>query len=346
MNQSNPVPQRYMRPFKAPPGFWKQQLATRYLVFGARGDIDALRQLMLEHPEFLNKRGPFNRTLLWEAARGGKLPAVQWLVEGGADLDATGSYNHESLVQLTPYCAAIYYHRANVAEFLRARGTQVDIFRAAFLGDLEKVSRELAAQPDLIHTEDPHDSTYYMPLLAFAVVGGHAEMVSFLLQHGAQTAPYSTQLLGLAVGISRLDLIDLLVKGGADMRAVGAGIFVSTKDVEIHHYLLRHGASPSRRHENGFTPLIYLSRGDKGEHPEKIQILLDYGAPVNDVGPKNRTALHYAAAGGFLRVIALLLDHGADLTLRDEDGNTPFDLALRSGKTAAAALLEDRGAAL
>ena len=165
-------------------------------------------------------------------------------------------------------------------------------------------------------------------------------MVAHLLHHGAQTAPYSAQLLGLAARDSRLDLIDLLVKGGADPRAVGADIFVNTTDLEIFHYLLHRGASPSRRHENGFTPLIYVTRGDKGEHPEKIQLLLDYGAPVNDVGPKGRTALHYAAAGGFLRVIRLLLEHGADATVRDEAGNTPRDLALQRGKTAAAALIK------
>jgi hypothetical protein len=59
-----PVPQRWERPFPRTPGYWKQQLATKYLAIAGRGDLVALRQLLAEHPEWLNKRGPHNRTLL------------------------------------------------------------------------------------------------------------------------------------------------------------------------------------------------------------------------------------------------------------------------------------------
>jgi ankyrin repeat protein len=337
------VPQRYQRPLNIPPGFLKKFLATKYLEVGSKGDIEALRQLLAQHPEFLNKRGPNNRTLLWEAARRGKLPAVRWLVEQGAEIDATGAYNHESLIQLTPYCATIYYHRFEVAVYLRSQGAREDIFRAVFLGDLGQVDRELAAQPELINAEDPHDFVYYMPLLAFAVVGGQAEMAKFLLRRGASVAPYSALLLGLAVRNTRRDFIDLLVSHGADVRALGADTFVATTDLEIMRYLFQHGVSASRTLENGFPPLVYLARGDKGEHPEKIRLLLEHGAPVNARGPKGRTALHYASAAGFIRVIALLLDYGADISLKDDEGNMPLDLARRGEKIAAAAMLEERG---
>lgn len=339
------VPQRNQRPLNAPPGFWKRQLATRILEIAGQGNIEALRQLLRQHPAVLYQRGPFNRTLLWEAARRGRLAAVQWLVSQGAELDATGCYNHESLVQLTPYCAAIYYHRAEVADYLLAQGAQLDIFRAAFLGDLPRVTAALAAQPDLLNAEDPHDGIYYMPLLTFAVAGGQADMLNFLLRRGADVAPYSAQLLGLAARISRRDILDLLLAYGAEIRAAGADIFVATTDLEFLRELLRLGASPVRPHENGFTPLISLSRGDKGEHPEKIRLLLEHGAPVNAVGPQGRTALHYAAAAGFLRVLALLLDHGADYSIRDDAGQMALDLAQAAGKTAAAHLLLERGSA-
>ncbi len=66
---------------------------------------------------------------------------------------------------------------------------------------------------------------------------------------------------------------------------------------------------------------------------------------MNARGPKGRTALHYAAAAGFLQVMAVLLDHGADYRLRDHQGETPLALARRYGRIAAGSLLEDRGAA-
>jgi ankyrin repeat protein len=338
------VPQRWERPLDFEPGHWKKQLPTKYLQVAARGDFDGLRQLLAEHPEFLNKRGSHGRTLLWEATRWGKLEAVKWLVEQGAEVDATGCYNGESYVQLTPYCAAIYYRREDVAAYLSTRDPQLDIFRAAFTGDQKRVAEALAADPAMVNAEDPFDDIYFVPLLAFAVVGGHLAMVEILLKRGAIVTPYSAQLIHLAARASRLDLIEMLVAYGADMRAVDTGIFVAVLDLQIMRYLLTHGASATAVGKNGFPPLIYLSRGDKSEHPDKLQLLLEHGASVNAIGPKGRTALHYAAAGGHLQSMTVLLHYGADPTLRDHQGQTPLSLARATGKIKAANLLMQRGA--
>ena len=337
------VPQRMVRPLDFLPEFRKNGLRTKYLELVVRGDMDGLRQLFAIHPEFLNKRANHNRTFLWEAARRGDLPLVQWLVEQGAEIDATGCYNSESFVQLTPFCAAIYYKRTTVAEYLRTRGTQIDVFRAAFLGDIRQVSKELAANPELIHAVDPQDNLYYVSLLSFAVVGGSIEMLGFLLDRGAVIGPYSAQLLGLAAKDKRKDILEFLVNHNAQVPATGY-YFFNTYDLDILRYLLDHGASAKQAGENGFTPLIYHCRGDKGEHPEKIRLLLEYQAPVNDIGPKGRTALHYAAAAGFLEVMTVLLDHGADFTIRDDAGETPLQLAGRYKKYAVVDLLKNRGA--
>lgn len=345
-DESALTPQRWERPwiYSAPPGFWKRQLPTKYLKIAAKGDIDALRQLLAQHPEFLNKRSSHNRTLLWEAVRRGRLPTVQWLVEQGAEINATGCCNGESMIQLTPYCAAVYYRRTAIAEYLASRGTEIDIFRAAFLGDQAQVARELDTQPELLNAEDPQDSLYYMPLLAFAVVGGDEALVDFLLERGALIVSYSALLIYLAARDERIDLIERLVAHGADVRAVDPGIFVNISDMTIMRYLLDRGASASRRGKNGFPPLVYLARADKGEHPDKLRLLLEYGAEVDAAGPKGRTALHYAAVAGYAQVISLLLEHGASPDQTDDQGKTALDLARAAGKTAAANQLIQRGA--
>jgi ankyrin repeat protein len=334
--------QRWERPFNFPPGYWKRQLPARYLKIAARGDLNLLGQLLAEHPEFLSKRGSHNRTLLWEAARKGRLAAVQWLMEQGADIDATGSYNSESYVQITPYCAAVYYKRPDVAAYLYARQPLLDIFRAAFLGDLARVADILAAEPALLNAEDPHDNIYFTPVLAFAVAGGHLSMLRDLLERGAVVPSYSAQLLSLAARASRLDMIELLVVYGAEIPAVDTGIYVDISDLRIARYLLEHGASANQKGKNGFPPLIHLARGDKGEHVKKIHLLLDYGAAVNAVGPHGRTALHYAARAGYMRVIRLLLDAGANLLLRDEQGCTALSCAREAGKTQVVEFLASR----
>jgi ankyrin repeat protein len=339
-----PVPQRWERPFPTTPGYWKQQLATKYLAIAGRGDLVALRQLLADQSDWLNKRGPHNRTLLWEATRRGKLAAVQWLLAQGAELEATGCYNNESYVQLTPFCAALYYHRSDIATYLHRQGAQLDIFRAAWLGDLPGLEQALDAQPALLQAEDPCDSIYYVPLLAFAVVGGHTAVVDLLLQRGAVVDCYSAQLLYLAARAARRDFVDRLIAHGADVRVVDSGIFGMVSDLSMLRYLLDHGVSATQVGKNGFSPLIYVARGDKGEHPEKVQLLLEHGASVNTIGPQGRMALHYAAVAGYEQVSTLLVEHGASLTLRDQQGQTALDLAQAAGKTAIVGLLRARGA--
>ena len=74
---------------------------------------------------------------------------------------------------------------------------------------------------------------------------------------------------------------------------------------------------------------MYVCRGDKGEHPEKVKLLLENGAPVNARGPSGKTALHYAA-GGFSLSVELLLKHGATVELQDDRNATPLDLAIKA----------------
>jgi ankyrin repeat protein len=343
-SSSNRVPQRMVRPLDFLPEARKQMMRTKDSDIAAKGDIEELRQLLARHPERLNQRGSHSRTLLWEAVRRGKLPAVQWLVEQGADVNAVGRYNGESFILLTPYCAAHYYRRLEVAVYLRAHGAQEDIFRAAFLGVIEPVARELDAHPEWVNAEDPQDLLYYVPLLSFAVASGRIDMLEFLLKRGAVVPPYSLQLLSLAAKDGRKDILELLLSYQAQVVGVGELYFSNIYTLDILRFLLEHGASPSQKGENGFPPLIYFCRADKGEQPDKIKILLEYHAPVNALGPQGRTALHYAAAAGFLEVMTILLDHGADCRIRDHRGETALALARRYDRIAAGNLLEERGA--
>jgi ankyrin repeat protein len=338
--QAELVPQRWAHPevFNAPPGFWKQQLPGKVRKIAARGDVPALRELLQREPVALNKRGSHGRTLLWEAVRMGRLEAIQFLIEAGADANLTGCYNGESFVQLTPYCAAKYYNRGAVLEYLRPHSAPQDIFRLAYLGDDKAVLTQLDRRPELLNSEDPHDALYFMPLIAFPIVGGHAELLQTLIERGAQLAQYSAQLLGLAASSGHTDWIDLLLAGGADIRAVNFDVFL--EDIAVVQHLLERGAPVNRASElNGFTPLIFLARGDKGQRLDSMQLILDYGADVNATGPMKRTALHYAAAAGDVGKIDLLLAHGANLAMMDENGDTALALANKAGRTAAAALL-------
>ena len=309
-------------------------MRTKYLKIAAQGNVAALEQLLEEHPDYLSKQANHSRTLLWEATRSGKLEAVKYLVSRGADVNATGCYNNETYVQVTPFCAAKYYKRAAIADYLWTNGSKLDVFRAAFLGDQKRVARMLKAKPDLINAEDPFDLIYLTPLLSFAVAGEHIDLTEFLLKQGAVVEPYSAQLLYLAIKSNRMDWVDLLITHGADISTSDPCSIVAASDINLIRYLLDKGAPTGPSSINGFPPLVFAARGDKGEHPEKIALLLEYGADVNAPGPTGKTALHYATTAGHAKVIALLLERGADASRKDNEGQTAMDIASAAGKTA------------
>ncbi len=332
--------QRWERPevYNAPPGFWKRQLPGAVLSISALGVVTALRQLLQEQPETLNQRGPHGRTLLWEAARAGRIESARFLLKQGANVNLTGCYNSESVVQITPYCAARFYRREAVADLLKAHGAHEDVFRLAFLGDTEGVRRELDAQPDLINAEDPHDPIYFTPLIAFAVAGGHDALTRALIEHGAALAPYSAQLFSLAAKNGDIGLIDLLLSGGADIRAVDSGIYIWSHLPALKR-LIDAGAPVNKPGKNGFPPLVFLSRADKGKRIDAMRLLIEHGADVNAVGPHGRAALHNAAEGGNAEAVKLLLANGADRESKDETGKTPLKLARAAGRKQIVSLL-------
>lgn len=337
---SEPPPQRWLRPKSTAPGVQKKLLPTRHLQLAARGDLPALKSLLWDYPRTLNRLGPHNRTLLWEATRKGRRKTVKYLVELGADVNIPARYNNECRVLISPYCAARYYKRDGIAEYLLTQGTKIDAFRAAFLGDRRRVFRRISADREMINGEDPWDRIYLMPLLGFAVAGGHEDLVEDLIKRGARIAPYSLQLLNLAGRVERIDLINLLVAHGADARCVDPGVLVDVTDLACFLRLLDLGAPVNGPGLSGYPPLAYVARGDKGARPDKVKLLLERGAEVNERGPNSRTALHVAAVAGSAEVLDLMLAHGGDATLKDDEGKTPADLAREARKQATLALLE------
>jgi ankyrin repeat protein len=341
--RTTPIPpQRWVSPavYDMPSGFWKQQLPAKTLKLAVKGDLAGVKRHLKQHPDDLNRRGSHGRTLLWEAARWGRRNLVAWLLDQGAAIDATGSYNNAPMVQITPYCAAAHSGHDDVATLLHSRGATLDAFRAAFMGELSWLKLQLDAEPALLNAEDPFDPIYFVPLIAFPIAGGQIEVTRFLLHHGVQTLQYSALLLHLAAITSRMDLVHLLLTHEVDVRAVDGGIFVECKDLHILHVLVEHGADVNRAGRNGVTPLAFAVRADKGSRLSLVKWLLEHGANVNAAGMKGQTAMHVAAAAGNLRILQVLMDHGGDVTLKDANGLTPRDIALAKGKPDAANMLK------
>ena len=105
----------------------------------------------------------------------------------------------------------------------------------------------------------------------------------------------------LAIFNGRLDMVQALVNGGADVNAGSA---------------------------SGVTPLAVAS--SKG-HLDIVQFLVGKGANVNAVDSRSETPLMMAALNGQEEVAQFLVDNGANVNAMNVDGLTPMKMAAFKG---------------
>ena len=87
--------------------------------------MNAVAALVADHPRLIDQRAGDGATMLWTAARRGRMPLVRWLVGRGADVEIPGSAVHMTQVMVSPYCIAVRSRRGPVAQYLRDHGVPV-----------------------------------------------------------------------------------------------------------------------------------------------------------------------------------------------------------------------------
>ena len=326
--------------------FGTSEIDAGTLKLAANGDVEAVKRLVARDPGVVIKTSAgHNRSLLWEAARGGHRELVEFLVRRGADVNAPGRYRNETLVLVSPYVLAKTRGYEELAEYFLAQGAAIDIWSSAYLGDLDQVRELLEEQPQLLNAEHSADRPWRVTPLHYAIAGGRREAAEFLIAKGADLGQRGRWLLGFALHHGRDDLARLLLDHGLPAADIPVSGRMLVDHREIAELLLARGASVNMGGQNanpaysggqmggGWPPIVYESRGDKGNHPERIRALLEHGADPNATGPRKITALHAAAKAGFHEVINVLAESGADLNARSSNGDTPLIVGVRSGRT-------------
>lgn len=309
-----------------------------------RGDLDTVRELLDDNPAWIHTVGSHGRTMLWEAAYRGRLEMVQFLLERGADIHLPGCYHIQHRLEITPYCVARYEGRDLVADYLLEQGATIDIHTAAYLGDYDTVLWHLDNDPNLInkgylqavmlpagkpHTFEHRETAWATPL-CYAIRGGVPAIVELLISRGATIEPYSERFLDYAVSGNRIEITTLLLENGADPNEAPR---ILDDGSEMSELLKSYGVPPkdiNAQGDMGWPMLVYVCRGDNGEHPEEILRLLELGADIDVRNYKGKTALHCAAKAGFLKVIHLLIEKGATIDAPDNNGETALFEAIRS----------------
>ena len=285
-----------------------KDVLNQALVLAGRGDVDAVAALAGEHPRLIDQRGADGVTMLWTAARRGRLALVRWLVAQDADVEIPGSAVHATQVMVSPYCIAMRSRRAEVARYLLDHGAQVDVFCTAFLGLLDALAAHIAE--GLANAQSPHEDFHPVTPLHYAVDGGSVAATRLLLASGADVRTSGGRLLTSAASQGSIELVGLLLDQGAEAaRAESLGPLHT--DRTIARLLVARGLDLNIPIRDQETPLTMACRADKGEHPAAVAALLKLGADPNAKNAKGRTPLAIATSARFDRTVALLRAAGA-----------------------------------
>jgi ankyrin repeat protein len=152
-----------------------EQSVVEDLVGNAHGNLARVRELLDAHPDALNLRAPWNETAVEAATQMGNKP---------------------------------------ILDFLIARGAPVDFFTACVLERVDDVAGELAVDPTRAGARGVHD----LPALYFAAIGGSLAVAETLLAAGADVnarAESAAPIHGAVMGGSA-EMITLLLDRGAD----------------------------------------------------------------------------------------------------------------------------------
>jgi ankyrin repeat protein len=97
--------------------------------------------------------------------------------------------------------------------------------------------------------------------------------------------------------------------------------------------LLEHNADINSQYVSSMTVLTWvLSYGhSEGQVVDLVRRLLEHGADPNICNEYDKAPLHQSLSRGWLEATQLLLSYGAKVDERDEEGMTPLRLATSEG---------------
>jgi ankyrin repeat protein len=307
------------------------------------GRVDAMKVLLAHGADVQVKENWKQQTALMWAAHEGNAQAVKLLLEAGANV------SDRSIFGWTPLLFAARQGQGDAIKALVAAGADVNDKlpdgTSALVTAVQGLNYE-TADVLLQYGVDPNASGQGWTAL-------HQIAWSRRPQRGQNNPGQKPQ-----GNLSSLELAKRLVEYGADVNAretrepnsdmegrnslnrYGAtAFFLAAKscDVPLMRVLLGLGADPFVGNVDGDTPLMVAagvgvysqgeSPGEPEESAEAVKILLDLGAPVNDLDRNRETALHGPAWRGSNEAVMLLVNAGAKLDVRNKRGWLPLTIA-------------------
>jgi ankyrin repeat protein len=285
---------------------------------GHLGLVRLVFEAMLERgsQKGVDQRGKDGKTALHHAAEGGHFEVVAYLLCKEARDSIKDRFGNTPLV-----LACEMGHLAVIGMLLEAREGQglQEMGAAGWLG------------------------------LHYAAVGGHKEIVTFLLSKGAQANTRDEQgstPLMWACEDGHLDVVQILHGETEGQGLEGRNNYGCTAlhdsarggHKEIVSFLLSKGAEATARDEDDTTPFMCACANG---HLEVVQMLFKAteGQGLEDRDNNGFTALHCAAIKGYKDVVAFLLSKGVQASTKDTWQETSLMKACRRGEVGVVQLL-------
>ena len=201
----------------------------------------------------------------------------------------------------------------------RQRGgtiTNDELIKASKDGDIDAVRNLIDEEGADVTASNSHGWTALME----ASMNGHAEIVTILLEEGADVHDGVEELLGNIIFVP----LQLAIENG---------------HAEIVRILIEHGANVNDQYSAMPQNTPLTEAASKG-YTEIVEILLENGANVNANDGFRRTALMVASMNGYIGIVKTLLENGADLNAENWQGETAYDMAVNTGHEEVAKLLK------
>jgi ankyrin repeat protein len=173
--------------------------------------------------------------------------------------------------------SALVHRRTELVAFLLERLGSLDCFEAAALGRLNDLATAASRSHSVITNQAPDGTT----VLHIAAHFGHADLVSWLIRHGAP--------------------VDSVARNPSLSRPIHHAVAAGSARVAIA--LLQAGADPNGPQRGGYTPLhLAAHRGDA----DLVDLLVAHGADVNLPSDDRQLPADLARARGHLAIAARL----------------------------------------